>query len=329
VTNGSRRHIVSLLVCSLLLAGTHCGPSEERSINSTRRVFPDLRGPYLGQEPPGPQAKVFAPGVVSLPGRNEFYGKFSPSGNEFYFGVYSEDTPPTTLIMEMLDGRWSQPRMTGLSSEFSIRKIAFSPDGSRLYFAANHPTDGSDRPGYSIWYLERSENGWGVPRALTPATDADAMGAYPVVAADGTIYASARVHGDDTRGYEFYSFDVEDGTYRKRKHLGDAITRGHHTAHPYIDPDQRFLLFASARPGGFGSHDLYVSFRDDSWSWSEAMNLGDSVNTAAYEDDPWVSIDGRFLFFYRLELRSGGAHAGEGELYWIDADVIRKVHEGD
>jgi len=65
------------------------------------------------------------------------------------------------------------------------------------------------------------------------------MGPYPVVARDGTIYASARVHGEDTRSYAFYTFDVDGETYRKRGYLGDAVTGGEHTAHPFVDRDQR------------------------------------------------------------------------------------------
>jgi len=61
---------------------------------------------------------------------------------------------PASFGVEMVDGRWSRPVISPLSSQFSIRKIAFAPDGSRLYFAANHPEDGFAQPGYSIWYVE-------------------------------------------------------------------------------------------------------------------------------------------------------------------------------
>jgi hypothetical protein len=49
--------------------------------------FPELRGAYLGQKPPGKRSEVFAPGLVS--GRYALHGNvvFSPDGKYlFYFG---------------------------------------------------------------------------------------------------------------------------------------------------------------------------------------------------------------------------------------------------
>lgn len=58
------------------------------------------------------------------------------------------------------------------------------------------------------------------------------------------------------------------------------------------------LLFGSInRPDGFGASDLYVSFLNDNGSWSEAINLGEKINTAANERFPSLSPDGRYLFF--------------------------------
>ena len=45
-----------------------------------------LEGPYLGQEPPGMQPKVFAPGFISRQ-KTEFNAAFSPDGTEFYYSV--------------------------------------------------------------------------------------------------------------------------------------------------------------------------------------------------------------------------------------------------
>ena len=56
---------------------------------------------------------------------------------------------------------------------------------------------------------------------------------------------------------------------------------------PFIGPDQKTLYFGSARqaPGRQGGVDIYKSARlDDSWTnWSEPVNLGKPVNTAALD----------------------------------------------
>ena len=46
--------------------------------------FPVLKGPYLGQTPPGITAEAFAPGIISTKGW-EIEGSFAPGMKEFYF----------------------------------------------------------------------------------------------------------------------------------------------------------------------------------------------------------------------------------------------------
>ena len=45
--------------------------------------FPALKGPYLGQTPPGLTAKPFAPGIVNTEEWGDA-GGFSPDMNEFF-----------------------------------------------------------------------------------------------------------------------------------------------------------------------------------------------------------------------------------------------------
>jgi hypothetical protein len=45
---------------------------------------PVLKGPYLGQKPPGRTPEVFAPGIVST-GAHEFAGSFTPDGKYLFF----------------------------------------------------------------------------------------------------------------------------------------------------------------------------------------------------------------------------------------------------
>ena len=54
----------------------------------------------------------------------------------------------------------------------------------------------------------------------------------------------------------------------------------------------------SDRPGGAGEGDLYVSYRT-AGAWGAPVSLGSAVNTPAYEYTPWVSADGKWLYFSR------------------------------
>ena len=56
------------------------------------------------------------------------------------------------------------------------------------------------------------------------------------------------------------------------------------------------LYFGSARPGGKGGNDLYVA-RWNGSSYAQPENLGDSINTARGEVEPWIAPDESYLIF--------------------------------
>ncbi len=74
-----------------------------------------------------------------------------------------------------------------------------------------------------------------------------------------------------------------------------------------ISCDGTTLYFASDREGGFGGTDIWMSKRDLDGNWSEPVNLGETINTSAYEESPFITNDGQTLYF------SSDGHAGLGD----------------
>ena len=52
----------------------------------------ELSGPYFGQTPPGTEAEVFAPGLISIEGRYEFAISFAPGGERLLFTTQTVDS---------------------------------------------------------------------------------------------------------------------------------------------------------------------------------------------------------------------------------------------
>lgn len=65
--------------------------------------------------------------------------------------------------------------------------------------------------------------------------------------------------------------------------------------HPAISIDGDKLFFASNRPGGLGSTDIYVSYKVGE-SWSEPVNLGPGVNTPGRDAFPFIHADNTLYF---------------------------------
>lgn len=71
------------------------------------------------------------------------------------------------------------------------------------------------------------------------------------------------------------------------------------------------LLISIERPDSQGKEDLYVSTKDSLEHWSEPLNLGSTINTPGFEISPFLSEDGKRLYF------ASDGHQGYG-----DADIF-------
>ena len=104
------------------------------------------------------------------------------------------------------------------------------------------------------------------------------------------------------------------------KNLGPNIN-GPQTweAQPSLSADGKTLYFASARPGGKGSVDIYYSERQPDGSWGKAMNMGYPINTPESDKSPFIHTDSKTLYFVSKisEYRLG---AGEFDIFYTKQD---------
>lgn len=91
-----------------------------------------------------------------------------------------------------------------------------------------------------------------------------------------------------------------------------------------ISSDNSRLYFASDRPGGYGGVDLYLCQRLPNGKWSEAQNLGPSVNTEYDEDFPNISPNGEILYFSS----KGHTSMGGYDIYKSEWDDYKKKFIG-
>jgi len=85
-----------------------------------------------------------------------------------------------------------------------------------------------------------------------------------------------------------------------------------------LNCDGSVLYFSSYRTGGYGGADLWRIIRQPDGNWSEPQNLGPQINTPEDEEAPFITNDGKSLFF------SSTGHPGLGEsdifVSWLSPD---------
>jgi Tol biopolymer transport system component len=273
--------------------------------------FPVLKGPYIGQKPPGLTPEVFAPGIISTEEKYELNSVFSPRGDEFYYEISTTTQEEKIegeyfyIIMasKQVNGIWTMPKMVPFSGQYSTMDMCFSTDGNRLYFTSDRPSHSDPSAKNHLWYVDRLKKGWSEPKILGPPIfSPESTQSQPSVASDGTIYFRI---GDDL----FYSKNI-DGEYSKPISLGSAINSRYPEGKPFISPDESYLLFIRyGMPASIdGGRGLYISFKKEDGSWTPAKNTNISGSL------PKLTPDGKYFFFSR-----------GGDIYWVDAQIIYEL----
>jgi Tol biopolymer transport system component len=266
--------------------------------------FPLLKGPYLGQKPPGITPEIFAPGIISR-GYAEYQISFTQDGKELF--LWLGENRPYSVILSMKEDKsgWGSFHICSFSGKYVDMKCSLSPDGNRLLFSSNRPRQGNGEPedNLDIWYVERSPEGWSQPRRFDSAVNTDSHDYYPTLSETGNLdFMSDRPGG--TGEDDIYYSPLVNGKLTEAVNIGPAVNTILNEGDPYISPDESYLIFCSRdREGGFGNNDLYISFRNPDGSWTQAMNMEETINTAAEEVCPIVSHNGRYFFFQATEKR--------------------------
>ena len=269
--------------------------------------FPNLKGPYLGQKPPGLTPEVFAPGIISTEKFGEQRCVFSSDGRECYF-VRRDRTRAKIWVTRMISDRWSEPKPVSFSCEFSDSFQVLTPDGKRIFFSSNRPLTGSTKENRrGIWFVDRKGTDWGEPQYF-------GRGSQPSISYKGSLYF---------RDPQYFGIDkilvrhLKDGKYIEPEMLPIGVEGGGRPGHPWIAPDGNYLLFDTFHRKGQGkgkNPDIYVSFRKKDGSWGNGINLGDSVNNERQNMICTVSSDGEYLFYTDWD-----------NIYWISSELLEHL----
>jgi len=309
-TKGFLFVVLFLVSCAAPVTPAPTRTSMPTSAPVTPKDFLQTSDAYLGQTPPGDVPVVFAPGIVSIPGKNTAVLTFSPDGRQCIF--YIEAYPHSyAMFTEFRDGKWTTPVKAWFSETRSVGEPMFSPDGKRIYFTSNETKNAVG--GFDLWYIERDGTSWSEPVNLGSPVNSVADEFHPSPVRDGSIYFTSN-NGDIVRS------QFANGKYSERFVLPAPINlksnpNGKSWGDPFVSPDESYMIFKSNRPGGSGGFDNYISYRNADGSWSEPKNLGPTINSSTDETAGDISPDGKYMFFGR-----------GGLIYWVRADFISTPH---
>ncbi|MCL5283007.1 MAG: protein kinase [Planctomycetes bacterium] len=199
---------------------------------------------------------------------------------------------------------------------------AISSDGCVMYFRSDRP-GGSGGMDIYVTTRQSKDDDWGPAGNLGPTVNSSSKD-YPCwISADGlSLYlGSDRPGGYGGTDIYVTARAAPDAPWGTPVNLGPTINSSGSDSYPTISPDGLSLYFASTRPGGFGSYDLWVATRATvSAPWGPPANMGPAVNSLNTEFRPSISSDGLVLFF------SSGPASGAGP---DDIYITRRANISD
>ena len=277
---------------------------------------------YLGQKPPGNSPQKFAPGIASRSDVHEFGSTFTSDGLTYYYGV-DLNGRAEIRSMRFENKKWSEPKTLIHHAQYSFNDPMLSPDEKRLYFISDRPLNGvGAKKDYDIWYVEKTKSGWSEPINPGPAINSKRNEYYISFARDGSLYFGSNVDSKkNSYDFDLYVSRFADGKFQPAKRLDGQVNSNQYEADVFVAPNESFVIFSSSRKGSLGRGDLFISFRqndrkDGAAQWSKAINMGPKINTQGHELCPFISADGKYLFY-----------TSEGDIYWVSTSIIKELQK--
>ena len=260
-------------------------------------------GPYFGQSSPGSIPKRFAPLFIPT---GAWGVTFSPDGLECFISLNVNDTA-VLLTSKETAGTWPSLETAPFSGTYWDMEPHITPDGSRMYFGSKRPLTGSPSGVLYQWYVDKTDSGWSEPKPMDPPLHGIFM-MFPSVADNKNMYFTG---GDGQNTCYIMVSRFVDGSYQEPEIVSDSINYLYWPAHPFIAPDESYIIFDACTDQANNIYELFISFRKTNGEWTRAKKLPTGINPGGI---PYVSRDGKYFFFWKSTCTM-----------WVDAGFIDEM----
>jgi tetratricopeptide (TPR) repeat protein len=161
------------------------------------------------------------------------------------------------------------------------------------------------------------------PKNLGPSFNSEQAEYFPSLTVDGnTLLFTRRLPSKSSpMGYneDFYLAQRnEKGHWQKAQNMGQPINTANNEGAPSFSADGNMLIFTACElygdyggnRKGYGSCDLFITFKGDANLWGKPKNLGSTINSAHWETQPSFSADGKTLYFVQGKRNRSGSQNG-------------------
>jgi OOP family OmpA-OmpF porin len=232
-----------------------------------------------------------------------YYGIDAIGITDSSYPVIADISQPALLAAGII----VEPLDKNVNSDYSELNPLLSPDGKTLYFSRrNHPDNvGGVNDKEDIWYSELGEDGkWQIAKNMGPQLNnaspnfLNAITATPDGKSVILILGNKFVEGKKKMQAGVSISSKVGGEWTKPVALNIINEYNYNDkANYFLANNRKTLLMSIQRDDSRGDRDLYVTFMKDDSVWTEPLNLGRVINTAAEESAPFLAVDDKTLYF--------------------------------
>lgn len=199
---------------------------------------------------------------------------------------------------------WSEPVRFGQFDELSTDEgLTFTSDGSTVYFSSNRGTlDGSS----DVWSATRIADGFFGPPAMVSELSTPGIDSWVFVSRDGLEIVITWKPGHNYPPNDLLLARRESAVepFKAPEPIAEVNTLSSTETTGSFSDDALTLLFASDRPGGTGSFDIWFTSRYDRRSPFQPPQPLEEVNSIYGEGSPVLLHGGLELIFAQAKLDS-------------------------
>ncbi len=127
------------------------------------------------------------------------------------------------------------------------------------------------------------------------------------IMSDGDLYVSSVSYSgdkiilvkDDKFNSDLYysTYSDDEKKWMPFEDFRRSINTKYWESHASLSRDGKTIYFVSNRNDGQGGMDIYMATLNKKDKWDDVVNLGSNINTKYNEDTPFITADGKKLFF--------------------------------
>ena len=202
------------------------------------------------------------------------------------------------LIDNMPRGLVKENMGTNINTEADEVSPIISTDGRVLYFGREYYKNnmGGVKDGEDFWVANYDGQSWGEAKNLGEPINSSGVNNVAAVSADNNsmVFSMGDKYVIRKRTESSWSDPID---------LGLSFINEATHQESQLATDGKALLTTIKNKANISYNekidekDIYVSLQDKKGNWEEAINLGPSINTAGNDISPFLSADGRTLYF--------------------------------